>query len=81
MPSKQKRISAKKQQIIAFKKILFNLKKYRIINIDLPGKKVGKGAFDNENKKQRNFAFDNDKVANNSIDYRFLIDISNPGGR
>ena len=33
---------------------------------------------DNKNKKQRNFAFDNEEVANNSIDYRFLIDISNP---
>ena len=41
MPTKQKRISEKKQQISTFKKILFNLKKYRIINIDLPGKKVG----------------------------------------
>ena len=41
MPTKQKRISAKKQQIIAYKKVLFNLKKYRIINIDLQGKKVG----------------------------------------
>ena len=29
-------------------------------------------------KKQRNFAFDDEKVANNSIDYRFLINISNP---
>ena len=49
-----------------------------MINIDLPGKKVGKDAFDNKNIKQQNFAFDNEKVANNSIDYRFLIDISNP---
>ena len=39
MPTKQKRIRAKKKKI-AFKKILFNLKIYRIINIDLPGKKV-----------------------------------------
>ena len=42
MPTKQKRINAKTEQVIAFKKIVFNLKKYCIINIDLPGKKVGK---------------------------------------
>ena len=41
MPTKKKRVSAKKQQIIAFKKIFFDLKKYRIINIDLQGKKGG----------------------------------------
>ena len=41
-------------------------------------KKLGKGIFNNETKKLRIFAFDNQKVMNNNIGYRFQVDNSNP---